>query len=279
MKSRVITRLALIAMICLTAAVLGCRGPQAPASSREQVKVEVGSLGIDQQTGKHYVLLRDRDGRSLPIMIGDDEARAILLSMNGVRMQRPLTSQLLSIIINRTGNHVDRVVVSELRDQTYYAYLELDDGRYRIDCRPSDAIALAMDTDAPIYVSERLLQNAAAGSAPLGKFPPTRQALGLTVQELTPELAGYFAAAPSSGLLVVEVSGPAAAAGVSRGDIMTRVDGKAVTSLGGFGAAVAKLKQGAPITMLVRHAGVERSISFRMPPAPGASRAESSRPG
>lgn len=270
MRSGGTARIALIAIICLAAAVLGCHGPQAPETSREQVKVEVGSLGVDQRTGMHYVLLRDRNGRSLPIMIGDDEARAILLSMNGVRMQRPLTSQLLSIIISKTGNHVDRVVVSELRGQTYYAYLELDDGRYRIDCRPSDAIALAMDTDAPIYVSERLLQKTAAESVPIGKFPLTTRGLGLTVQELTPELAGYFAATPSSGLLVVDASGPAAAAGVSRGDIMTHVDGEPMTSLGGFSAAVAKLQKGAPITMVVRHAGVERSISFRMPPAPGA---------
>jgi bifunctional DNase/RNase len=270
MRSGVITRLALIPIICLAAAVSGCRGRTPPDASLKQVKVEVGPVGVDRRTGMHYVLLRDRDGRSLPIMLGDDEARAILLSMHGVRLERPLTSQLLSNIISKTGNHVDRVVVSELRDQTYYAYLELDDGRYRIDCRPSDAIALAMDTDAPIYVRERLLQNAAAEPLPIGKFPLTAQRLGLTLQELTPELAGYFDAAPLSGLLVIDASGPAAAAGVSRGDIMTRVGGEPVTSLGGFGLAAAKLQQGAPIIMVVRHAGVERSISFRMPPAPGA---------
>ncbi len=270
MRPGVGARLALIWIICLTAGASGCLGRQAPDASLKQVKVQVGQVGVDRRTGMHYVLLRDRDGRSLPIMIGEDEARAILLSMHGVRMERPLTGQLLSTIIRKTGNHVDRVVVSELRDQTYYAHLELDDGRYRIDCRPSDAIALAMDSDAPIYVSERLLQNAAAEPLPAGKFPLTARQLGLTLQELTPGLAGYFDAAPLSGLLVIDASGPAAAAGVSRGDVVMRVGGEPVTTLDGFGLSAAKLGKGAPITMVVRHAGVERSITFRMQPAPGA---------
>ncbi len=262
-------RLAIIWIICLTVGAAGCRGRQAPAASARQVKVQVGEVGVDRRTGLHYVLLRDRDGRSLPITIGEDEARAILLAMHGVRMGRPLTDQLLSTIIRKTGNHVDRAVVNDLRDQTYYAYLELDDGRYRIDCRPSDAIALAMHTDAPIYVNERLLQNAGAETPPAGKFPLTARHLGLTLQELTPDLAGYFDAAPSSGLLVIDAAGPAASAGVSRGDIVMRLGGEPVKTLDGFGVAAAKLGKGAPIAMVVRRAGVERTITFRIPPAPG----------
>lgn len=269
MRSGVSLRLALIWMICLTATACGCIGRHTADASPQQVKVEVGQVGVDRRTGMHYVLLRDRDGRSLPIMIGDDEARAILLSMHGIRMDRPLTDELMSTIIRKTGNEVDRVVVSELRDETYYAYLEMDGGRYRFDCRPSDAIALAMDTDAPIYVNERLLRNAAAEPPSTGQFPLTTHRLGLTLQALTPDLAGYFHAAPSSGLLVADASGPAAAAGVSRGDILLRVGGEPVTTLDEFDVAAAKLGKGAPIKMVVRHAGVERAITFRMPPAPG----------
>jgi uncharacterized protein len=263
-------RLALIWIICLAVGASGCLRRKPADTALKPVKVQVSQVGADRRSGMHYVLLRDSGGRSLSITIGDEEARAILLSMHGVRMERPLTGQLMSTIIRKTGNHVDRVVVSELRDQTYYAYLELDDGRYQIDCRPSDAIALAMDTDAPIYVAERLLQNAAAGPAPAGKLPPTAHQFGLTLQELTPDLAGYFGAVPSSGLLVTEAAGPAAAAGVSRGDIVMRIDGEAVTTLEGFGRAAAKLPNGAPIKIVVRHAGVEHTVTFRVPPAPGA---------
>jgi bifunctional DNase/RNase len=262
--------LALLGAICLAAGISGCRGRRVADTSPPQVKVEVGEIGVDRQSGSHFVTLRDHDGRSLPIMVGDEEARAILLSMHGIRMERPLTAQLLGTIISTTGNHVDRVVVSELRGQTYYAYLELDDGRYRIDCRPSDAIALAMDTDAPIYVSGPLLQKASAAPPSAGQIPLTASRLGLTVQPLTPDLAGYFDAAPSSGLLVIDASGAAATAGVSRGDILLRVDDQPVTTLDEFAAAAARLAKGAPIKMVVRHAGAERTISFRMSSAPGA---------
>ncbi len=266
MKLGIGTQLA-IAMLAVVAGVTGCLGRHAVEPSPTEVKVQVGQVGVDRQTGAHYVMLRDRDGRSLPIMIGDEEARAILLAMNGIRMERPLTDQLLGTVIEKTGNHLDRAVVNELRNQTYYAYLALDDGRYRIDCRPSDAIAVAMDADAPIYVSERLLQKIATEPAPAGQVPPVRRALGLTLEELTPELAGYFDAAPGSGLLVVEAAGAPAAVGVARGDVVVRLNGAPLKTLTAFGAAAAKLGNDAAITMIVRRAGVDRTVSFAKPTA------------
>ncbi len=265
----------LVLAICAS----GCLGRHAAEASPSDVKVEVGQVGVDDQTGMHYVMLRDREGRSLPIMIGDEEARAILLAMHGIRMERPLTAQLLSTVIEKTGNHLDRAVVNAVQNQTYYAYLELDDGRYRIDCRPSDAIALAMDTDAPIYVNDRLLEKASTGSAPSGQIPAVRQALGLTLQELTPDVAGYFDAAPNSGLLVVDAAGAAAAAGIARGDIIVRLDGAPLKTLDAFDAAAAKLDSNAAVTMVVRHAGVERKVSFTNSAAPALSRGESSQRG
>ena len=269
MKRAIGMRLAL-AMVFLAIGAMGCNSRRVHELSPAEVKVEVGQPGVDRETGAHYVPLRDRDGRTLPIVVGDEEARAILLAMHGIRMERPLTDQLLSTVIETTGNHLDRAVVSEVRGQTYYAYLALDDGRYRIDCRPSDAIALALDTDAPIYVNERLLTKAATEPAAPGSIPPVRHVLGLTLQELTPDIAGYFDAAPGSGLLVVDAAGAPAAAGVAQGDVIVRLNAAPVKSLDAFDAAAAKLSAAARITMVVRHAGVERTVSFAPPPAPGA---------
>ena len=263
---RCATGVQLVLALLLAAAVAsGCNSRHAADPSPAEGKVQVGQIGGD--SGAHYVLLRDRDGRTLPIVIGDEEARAILLAMHGIRLERPLTDQLLSTVIEKTGNHLDRVVVSELRDQTYYAYLALDDGRYRIDCRPSDAIALAMDTDAPIYVNERLLTKSASSPAPAGQVPPVHHALGLTLQELTPDIAGYFDAAAGSGLLVVDATGAPAAAGVTRGDIIVKLNGVPVKTFDAFGATAARQGNEARITMVVRHAGVERLVSFAKPAA------------
>ncbi len=252
------------------AAAAGCVERRAREAQRPEVKVEVGQVGVDRRTGAHYVVLRDRAGRSLPIAVGDQEARAIMLAMHGIRMERPLTDQLLSTVLQTTGNHLDRAVVSELRQETYFAYLELDDGRYKIDCRPSDAIALAMDSDAPIYVNERLLQQASLEPAPAGQLPPVVHAMGLTVQELTPELAGYFDAPAASGLLVIDAEGAPAAAGVTRGDVITRLDGAPLRTLEAFDKAAAGIGKTARITLVVKRAGAERTLSFSAAGKPGA---------
>lgn len=268
MTTSVGARLRLAGLFLVALSAGGCAGghPSAPAAG--QVKVNVGRIGVDHRTGTHYVLLRDKNGtQTLPIMIGESEARAILLAMHGVRPARPLTDQLMSIIIRTTGNHVDRVVIADLRDDIYYAEIYLDDGRYKIDSRPSDAIALAMNTDAPIYVVARLFEKPAPQEPPPGKLPATTEALGLTVQELTPPLASYFKLAPASGLLVADSSGPAAAAGLRRGDVVTLVGGEQVTTLDSFNRSIAKLEPTGPITLTIRrNHGGERVITIRPPP-------------
>src|SRR6202521_560952 len=147
----------------------------------DQVKVEVASVGVDGDTGEHYVLLADHSGqRTLPIAIGDTEAQAIVLELHGMKPDRPLTHDLLREVIEQTGNHVDRVVIGDLRDETYYAVIYLNRGRYQVDSRPSDAIALALGANAPIFVATRLFGNQSANAlAPA--MPELRRGLGLTV--------------------------------------------------------------------------------------------------
>ena len=152
------------------------------------------------------LLLDESDSRVLPIMIGESEATAILLALHGIKPERPLTHDLVRSIIGQTGNRVDRIEIGDMRDEIYYATIYMDGGRYTIDSRPSDAIALAMNMNAPIYVNNKLFESApTVGLVPRGKIPDTAHALGLTVEQLTPDLAIAFGQSNARGVLVSEV--------------------------------------------------------------------------
>ncbi len=214
-------------VLLATLAIGSCASGGGALVNRNQVRVRVAEVGYDRESGAHYVLLEERGGnRSLPILIGDDEARAILLELRGIKPDRPLTYELLRDVIVRTGNHVDRVVIADMRNEVYFAKIYLDSGRYSIDSRPSDAIALAMGVDAPIFVADKLMEvSRSPGSA---KAIRTVHGLGLSVQEMTPDLARYFGVDPLGGVLVAEVGADATKAGVEHGDIITQIEGREV---------------------------------------------------
>lgn len=133
--------------------------------SSETVPVEVELVGvrIELPSNTPIVLLRESGGdRYLPIWIGAGEATAIALALEGVEPQRPLTHDLLSTVVTDLGAKVDRVVVTDLRDGIYYADLVLvrDSAEIVVSSRPSDAIALAARTSAPISVYPGVLDEA-----------------------------------------------------------------------------------------------------------------------
>ncbi len=255
-------------MAAMVAAACACSRASAPDS--DQVKVEVASVGVNGDTGEHYVLLADHSGqRTLPIAIGDMEAQAIMLELHGMKTERPLTHDLLREVIEQTGNHVNRVVIGNLRNETYYAVIYLNRGRYQVDSRPSDAIALALGANAPIFVARRLFENPAANALQLGT-PELRRGLGLTVQELTPQLAGALGEQPHSGVLVSEVT--AASAGVRRGDVITGLAGTPVKTLADFAHGVASLKPGDSIALTLKRNGAPQALMIAVPAQSGASR-------
>lgn len=131
--------------------------------SSDNVPVELVGVRIELPSNTPIVLLREQDGdRYLPIWIGAGEATAIALALEGVEAQRPLTHDLLASIVERLGATVSRVVVTELRGGIYYADLVVvrDGNEIKISSRPSDAIALAARTDAPIFVLPNVLEEA-----------------------------------------------------------------------------------------------------------------------
>ncbi|MGD0743297.1 MAG: bifunctional nuclease family protein [Acidimicrobiales bacterium] len=127
------------------------------------LEVRLTAVRVDLQSNTPVVLLQELDGeRSLPIFIGAPEATAIAFALQGVDVPRPMTHDLMKDLIEVLGASVDRVVVSEVRDSTYFAEIHLAvAGRsLELSSRPSDAIALAARTHSPLYVEDELMEAA-----------------------------------------------------------------------------------------------------------------------
>lgn len=131
----------------------------------DKVQCEILGLSTNPSTGGAYaILLKETEGsRRLPIIIGAFEAQAIALEMEGIKPPRPLTHDLLKTLVDNLGANVVEIIVSELKDNTFYAKIILESSGLtnEIDARPSDAIALAVRTYAPIFVSENVMAAAA----------------------------------------------------------------------------------------------------------------------
>ena len=266
-------------LLLLAAVVAACscgRSPSNPPTAAQvsagDVKVRVSRVGFDDEAGSHYVLLLDEaESRELPIMIGANEAQAIMFALRGIKPERPFTHDLLRSIIGQTGNSVDRIVIADMRNETYYATIYMDGGRYSIDSRPSDAIVLAMGMNAPIYVNNKLFESAPGpGLGASGKIPATARALGLTVQQLTPDLASYFGQPGGRGVLVSEVSSSAKKAGVARGDIVVKVGDSDVKALDDFSRRAAQLKSGGTVTLTLNRGGSNLTVTLESSPAAAA---------
>jgi bifunctional DNase/RNase len=130
----------------------------------EKVQVEILGLSASPTAGGAYALLLKEvyGNRRLPIIIGSFEAQAIALEIEGIKPPRPLTHDLLKIFIDNLSSTVTEIIIDELRDNTFYAkiVLEVASMENPIDSRPSDAIALAVRTEAPIFVAEEVMQTA-----------------------------------------------------------------------------------------------------------------------
>jgi len=136
-----------------------------------EIEVKIRGLMMDPGSGTPIIILKDVNSETmLPIWVGAYEANAIALEIEKVSPQRPMTHDLLRNIILEMGARVERVVVTELRDNTFFAVIVMkgsNDESILVDARPSDAIALALRADCPIYVNEEVIRasrNTVSGS-------------------------------------------------------------------------------------------------------------------
>ena len=124
------------------------------------IEVVVSRLGMDPGTQTYVIVLQEKDGeRLLPIWIGHPEAESIVMHMHNMKRARPLTHDLCKSIIVGLGAVLRRVQITRVENNTYFGelHLERDGAIVRIDSRPSDAIAIALRLDAPIFAAEALL--------------------------------------------------------------------------------------------------------------------------
>lgn len=133
------------------------------AGHREDyILMTVAALALDPTTKTPIVLLKDPDNKlNLPIWIGLLEAGSIATELEGIKSQRPMTHDLLRNVLGELGGTVEAIELTELRDNTYYAQIQVKtrEGRaLAIDSRPSDAISLALRTKSPIYVAKKVLE-------------------------------------------------------------------------------------------------------------------------
>lgn len=148
----------------------------------QKIQCEILGLSSSPSTGGAYaILLKEIDGkRRLPIIIGAFEAQAIALEIEGIKPPRPLTHDLLKQLADNLGATVLEVIVDELRENTFYAkiIIEVSGLTQEIDARPSDAIALAVRAQAPIFIADSVLEAAA--------FVPSDETEELDMPNLTP---------------------------------------------------------------------------------------------
>ena len=161
------------------------------------VAVRVEKVTLDTSTNRFVVILRDDvHKRWLPIVVGSAEAQAIALQLENIAPPRPLTHDLMKNLLETVGIKVSRIIVNDLRENTYYAIIDLrgNGDKKEVDARPSDAIALALRMHAPIFVDEEVMRKAAIresseeaeeaeAKSPLDELEELNQELERAVQE------------------------------------------------------------------------------------------------
>ncbi len=157
-----------------------------------QIEMSIKGLMVDPISNMPIVILRDKDGaKTLPIWVGMFEANAIALQIENISTPRPMTHDLLRNVIHDLKASVQKIVVCDLQDSTFYAliYLTLNGEIVAIDARPSDAIALALRTRAPIFVEEAVIDN--AKPVDIGADKADADRLHKWLESLDPDDLGY----------------------------------------------------------------------------------------
>lgn len=241
-----------------------CRSPDAGL-----LAVSVKGVVIDPETQSPILFLVDPESNmGLPVWIGLNEARAITLGLEDVTPPRPLTHDLMKRMLDVLNARVERVVISDLKDNTYYATLRLRAGRntWEVDSRPSDAVAMALKYDAPLFLSRELVHKGVLVDlgTPSGETSPEGR-YGFLLQELSPDVARYFGFRKERGVIVTEVrrDSPAEKAGMQKGDIVIALDREAVTGKEDVRGILKKKGKAPSIRVDVYRKGQVRSFTMK----------------
>jgi uncharacterized protein len=158
-----------------------------------ELQMEIKGLMLDPSSNVPIVILKEAGSQLfLPIWIGVFEANAIALRIEGVEPPRPMTHDILRSTLEQLGARVEKIVISDLKDNTFFALIHLwrEESAITIDARPSDAIALALRTDAPIFVLRTVMEKAQA--VDLAASATDEEKLKKWLEEISPEELGKY---------------------------------------------------------------------------------------
>jgi bifunctional DNase/RNase len=254
---------------------------QAREPEPDFVQVEVATVGVGLESGAPVVLLQvPGSDRTMPIWVGLAEAQAIARSLQGIEEPRPMTHDLLVEMTKVMGGVIEEVRVIDSRGGVYYGEVRLrmpgERQTKNVDSRPSDALALALRTGAPIRVRRDLID-----TAPKITFLPPEvndqvvHSLGLTLVAPTRDLRRIFGLPERDGVVVLRANPTAESAGLKRGDLITKVNGTVPTRPIDFLEAVRAAPAGEAIGIRYWREGSEREIRM---PRPAPEHAPSRRP-
>jgi bifunctional DNase/RNase len=240
------------------------------AKDSKAVRMRIHSLQASMGQEEIAVVLTDEAGEKfLPIAVGGDQALSIQLGRNGQTAKRPLTHDLLASIFKALEIRVEKVTITDLRDGVYYAEIALQqNGRtHQIDARPSDAIALSLRVEAPIYAMPHLLQDMSDLKTKEGEETSGQTEItswGIKLQSLTESLADFFGR--REGVLVADVmeNSPASQSGLRAGDILLRLDKDELRDLGDFMKAFAARKEAQSVEIGVLRGDQNLTMTIKM---------------
>jgi bifunctional DNase/RNase len=242
--------------------------PHAPAV--ELLPAEISTLGWDGLTDTPVVLLRElASGKVVPIWVGAAEARAIALALHGIEPPRPMTHDLMRNLIADLGAKLLEVWVTELRGDTYYGLLQLavkgSAEPLLVDTRPSDALALALRTGAPIRLAKQIVDQTPQLDF-LAPEPSDQvvRAAGLTVKAVSAELRRDHDLPDRPGIVVVAVDAQAAASGLRAGDLVLAFDGSPAATPIALLDAVRRAVPGQPLRVTYWREGEEHVAELRV---------------
>ena len=240
------------------------------AQESASVETRVKTLLVDPGSQTPVVVLETiADKKPLPIWIDVPEARAIALELEHVTLPRPLTHDLIRNILQTLGARLQRVTITDVRNNTYFANLSLvvKDKVLQVDSRPSDAIAIALRMKAPIFVSTQVWAKSKPLPAPPARAEQTQKKLGLQAQDLTAELAKLFDSQQMKGVLVTDVTvgGAAMKAGLQRGDIITKANEQAISSTTELDSVIQAAKSPSQLKLEVIKKGKPTTIVIDLP--------------
>lgn len=159
------------------------------------LEARVEGLALDMSTNTPVVILAPfESNKVLPIWIGHSEAWGIAMELSGIQSNRPMTYDLIKLIITSLQANVEKVEITELREQTFYAkiYLRVNDEVQTIDARPSDSIAVALKTNAKIFISDALLNISKEESQKENQMPTDPESLRERLRKVDPEDFGKY---------------------------------------------------------------------------------------